>query len=266
MGRLVVWWSVYHGQSKTTASMLATALAVAEQGKKICVTHTQPDMSDLEGMLNYRAAEEEINDVYSAAGLSAVVLDFKGSIVSEDSISRATFQPIKNCGLYMLPGITRNEIGSDSEDEDILYHVLTKEIKDSYDYLFVELSTGYRSSLTKRLMQAADIAVVCMSQNNARLAQYFDSPAEESFEFERDKIIMCFGGYRRGGRVNYKTVSMKWRIPCIVVPDNDGIFNAISDGNVCGYYLSCTNNKDKHSDGGYFISKVREGAKVITKK
>ncbi len=261
MGKLVVWWSMYHGQNKTTASMLSIALALADKQTSVCVTHTQLGMADLEGMMNYRAAEEDIGNIYVASGLNALLLDFKGGIINKQAIERATFQPDRGKRLYMLPGIEYRKMGSLGEDEDIIARILSDEVKNAYDYLFVELSSGANNTLTSKLIAAADVAVVCVSQNAARLKEYFDNPLEQRFDIDKSKVLICFGGYRSNGKINYKNVNSKRKVPCIVVPDSNNLLNAISEGDVHGYFIE--NELCDEDEDGYFMEKVREGAKIL---
>lgn len=263
MGMLAVWWSMYHGQNKTTASMLATAICLADEKTSVCATHTQLDMSDLEGMVNGRVSAEEVADIYGASGLNAVYLDFKSGILSKPAIAGATFKPDPDKRFYVLPGFERKSISDLGNDEDILEHVLTKEVKEMYDYLFVEVASGTRNSLTERIIKKADIVVVCLSQNAARIKEYFDSPLETRYGIDRDKVVVCFGGYRPQSRINYSNISLRYRIPCIAIPDNDSFLNAISDGNVHGFFLE--NERAKKGDNVYFRNKVTEGAKVLAK-
>lgn len=262
MGKLVVFWSPLHGQSKVTASMAAVSLALnATTKQKVCVTHTQTNMADLEGMFNYRLSSGRQKELYSGTGLSALLMSFKKGNIGRDTFERSSIELEPTDGLYLIPGIERN-VQASKETDDILYTLLTRNLVNNFNWVFVDLASGTYNQLSRRLIEKADVFVVTLSQNMS----IWNNAIKQAREWRRDKgIFYLVGGYDLDSkystaniaRIYHNTGVNKNTIGC--VPFCTDFMDAISDGDISSFYYK--NEKAKREDtNGMFIKCCQEAA------
>ena len=105
MGKLIAFWSPWHGQSKTTASMAAIAMAMNDiSSDSVAVFHTQVGMADLEGMFDNRMDFAKRVKVYEGAGINSLLLNFKRMELTKDMVRNAAL-PTSLKKVYLLPGL-----------------------------------------------------------------------------------------------------------------------------------------------------------------
>ena len=265
MGKIVVFWSPWHGQARVTASMGAVAMALSElQGERVVMTHTQFGMADMEGMFDLRIKEEQKQVLYESAGLNALILNFKQAELSKESIERCSMQVPNTNNLFMLPGLTKDAaLLQGDELEDILEYILTERVTEAYDWVFIDLASG-KNAFSKRLMEKADVIVVTLSQNVATWDTLFQ---EYRDMVERENVFFLFGGHKASSKFNVKNFKRMYRqyadgTNTGVVPDCVGYMDAVSDGLISTFYLM--NEHVKRKEENYvFITECKESAKKI---
>lgn len=266
MGKLVVFWSPWHGQAKVTANMSAVACLLNNDTKdRVIMSHSQFGMADLEGMFNYRMRTEKRKTIYENCGLSALVTRVKQSWVTEEIIESCLL-PVTGTdnGLYLLPGTEEHfDALKASDTEELVFALLGRDIKENYEWLFVDASAG-KNNLSMRLMDVADVVVVNLSQNIAT----WDKFGKEYSELAKKKnTLFVIGGYDDESRYNKRNLARMY--PSFVtgknlgvVPQNTGLMDAISDGSVAKFVYS--NEGAKKGDENYdFITECRKVGNMI---
>jgi len=239
MGKLIAFWSPLHGQTKTTASMAAVAMAMSNLTREsVVVFHTQTDLADLEGMFDRRRNEELRQKIYEGCGLNALLLDFKRTALTPELVRDASL-PTSLGNLSFLPGIETNKgfIGG-GEHNEIVYSMAVRDIPASYDWAFVDLCSGFNNTLSRKILEAADVVVVTFSQNVAMWDKFMDS--EDSDFFDERKVFYLIGGHSYQSSFSIKNFRRMKHIDKTHsgdVPFSVGYMDAISNGMVDTFYL-----------------------------
>lgn len=262
MGKIIAFWSPWHGQTKTTASMAAIAMAMNDiSGDSVAMFHTQSRMADLEGMFNNRLDKEKRVMLYEGAGLNSLLLEFKRTELTRASIERAAL-PTALDGVVFLPGLEMdNEMAKMEDVREILYTLAVRDIPKAFDWTFIDLSSG-NDMLSEKIMERADVVVVTLSQNLAVWKQYFDTYAKY---VKNEKVFYVIGGHKQDssyGIRNLRRIQHIDKKQSAVVPDCVGYMDAISNGRVAAFYLM-NENSTKDDENAIFISEVRGAADKI---
>ena len=262
MGKLIAFWSPWHGQSKTTASMAAVAMALGKAtGDSVAVFHTQTGMADLEGMFDNRMELGKRVRVYEGAGLNSLLLDFKRTELTNEIVMRSALPTAMN-SLYFLPGLEMDETMAKMDDvREILYTLTVRDIPKAYDWTFVDLSSG-RNQLSQKIMEVADVVVVALSQNVAVWDRFFDEYGELS---GRPNVFFLIGGHKQESQYsikNFRRIQHIEKKRCGVVPDCVGFMDAISHGSVDAFYLM-NERATKKEENGLFVAECRDAALKI---
>lgn len=262
MGRLIVHWSPLHGQAKTTASMGAVALAMNQITKdRVCVTHTQFGMSDLEGMFDNRPGDDRKAVLYQAAGLNALITDIKRNRLTDDDVNSCAVGTVcKNVDL--IPGIEVKDMQTVGEEMNLLvFKIITDAVKSYYDWTFVDLAAG-NNPQSKKFMDAADIIVITLSQNCTMWDNLFECYPEL---VKQENVFFLFGGHKKESSYNSRNFARIFRSHGIetkrvgLVPDCTGYMDAISDGLVPEFFAKFS-KKSSASEEKRFIEECCETA------
>ena len=267
MGKLVVFWSPWHGQAKVTASMGAIASTLHHQTKEsIVMTHTQFGMADLEGSFDARRNLQNRKTLYHGVGLHALILNFKQTVLTKESIERCVI-PLAERDFYLLPGTEQPmDLVQNANTEEIIETILIRFVVPMYDWTFVDLASG-KNSLSERLMEQADIIVVTLSQNVATWTSFFEQWENLA---KSKKVFYVLGGHKKESKYTINNFQRMFHMfvsyqQCGVVPDCAGYMDAISEGTASAFFLS--NEYVKQGQENFeFIQKCRQTAQKIWKK
>lgn len=264
MGKLVVFWSPWHGQAKVTANMSAVAcLLNHDLDERVIMSHSQFNMADLEGMFNFRMEDERRKTIYGNAGLSALILRVKQSWLTEEVVEECLMPVASTTGLYLLPGTEEHaDVLKESDTEDLVYALLGRDIKNHYEWVFVDASAG-SNPLSMKLLKAADVAVINLSQNVATWDKFMaDYPELATMK----NALFLVGGYDDDSRYNRRNLVRMYENLSNnnvgVVPYNTGYMDAISEGAVARFIFA--NEGAKKGEENYeFIAECRAISTMI---
>lgn len=264
MGKLVVFWSPWHGQAKVTANMSAVAsLLNYDINERVIMSHSQFNMADLEGMFNFRMRDERRKTIYGNAGLSALILRVKQSWLTEEVVEECLMPVASTTGLYLLPGTEENvDVLKGSDTEELVYALLGRDIKAHYEWVFVDASAG-NNPLSMKLLKAADVAVINLSQNIATWDKFMDDYPELA---TMKNALFVVGGYDDDSRYNKRNLVRMYESLSNnnvgVVPYNTGYMDAISEGAVARFIFA--NEGVKKGEENYeFIAECRRISNMI---
>lgn len=263
MGKLVVFWSPWHGQAKVTASMCAIGLQCNRLRKeRVVMTHSQFGMSDLEGMFG-RMDKYRRRLLYDNSGLSAAVLRFKQARLTEDSIEQCMI-PVTSTGLYLLPGTQQDSgMARESDTTDIIYTLLARDIPKCYDWTLVDVLSG-PNALSMKLIDVADAVVVTLSQNVATWEGFFESVTPL---LSKRNVFFLLGGYDPNSNYSVKNFlhmnkEYVTEANIGVVPYNVGYMDAISAGTVVRFMYS-NENATRKEENYYFMEETKRTAEKL---
>lgn len=262
MGKLIVFWSPLHGQTKATASMAAVAMAMSNiTEESVVMFHTQTGFADLEGMFDRRRDSEQRDKIYEGCGLNALLLDFKRTALTSDMIHDASL-PTAIENLSFLPGIETNGAKMGKDQTEILYSMAVRDIPKAYDWTFVDLSSGIGSPLSHKIIESADVLVVTFSQNVALWDRCFEDYADF---IEDDKVFYLIGGHKQESSYcvkNFRRIKHVDKARSGVVPSSIGYMDAISHGTVDTFFLM-NEKAGKGEENEIFMNECKECAAKI---
>ncbi len=264
MGKLVVFWSPWHGQAKVTANMSAVAcLLNHDLDERVIMSHSQFNMADLEGMFNFRMEQERRKTIYENAGLSALILRVKQSWLTEEVVGECLMPVASTTGLYLLPGTEEHvDVLKESDTEELVWALLGRDIKKYYEWIFVDAGAG-NNPLSMRLLESADVAVINLSQNIATWDRFMKDYPELAM---KKNAIFVVGGYDDDSKYNRRNLVRMYENLSAnnvgVVPYNTGYMDAISEGAVAKYLFA--NEGVKKGEENYeFITECRAISNMI---
>lgn len=262
MGKLIAFWSPWHGQAKTTASMAAVAMALSNvTGDTVAMFHTQSGLADLEGMFDNRMGYDKRIQLYEGAGLNSLLLDFKRTELTKELVQRSAL-PTAIDRLVFLPGLEMDETLAKMDDvREILYTIAVRDIPNAFDWTFVDLSSG-NNQLSTNIIEKADVVVVTMSQNVATWDVLFDEHEELT---EKPNTFFLIGGHRKEssyGIRNFRRMKHISKKNSGVIPDSIGYMDDISKGAVASFYLK-NEKAGKNDENGNFIQEAKDVAMKI---
>lgn len=262
MGKLIAFWSPWHGQAKTTASMAAVAMALNNiTGDSVAMFHTQSGMADLEGMFDNRMDDEKRVQLYEGAGLNSLLLDFKRTELTNEIVQRSAL-PTAMERLVFLPGLEMDEKLAKMEDvREILYTLTVRDIPRAFDWTFVDLSSG-KNPLSQSIIEKADVVVITLSQNVATWDVIFEEYEELT---ERPNTFFLIGGHKKEssyGIRNFRRIKHVNKKNCGVIPDSVGYMDDISKGAVASFFLK-NEKAGKNDENGIFIQECKDAALKI---
>ena len=104
MGKLVVFWSPYAGQAKTTSSLCAIAgsFGLWYPELSIAVSHIKQETNDLERKLDERGEEEGKKELYKKTGITALKLNYRQAMLTSGKMKRSAI-PLKMKCICLYP-------------------------------------------------------------------------------------------------------------------------------------------------------------------
>ena len=184
--------------------MGAIAMAMSYvTGERVCVTHTQHGMDDLEGMFDNRMAAERKEVLYKAAGLNALITNIKQGNQKKDDVEGAA-TPTTVKAVDFLAGVEAGGAADDSREPDrLIYKIIVDAVKGCYDWTFVDLAAGDNPQ-SRKFMEAADIIIVTLSQNRATWEMFFRCYGDIA---KTGKAFYVLGGHKAESSYNVKNFS-----------------------------------------------------------
>lgn len=262
MGKLIAFWSPWHGQTKTTASMAAVAMAMNNiSNDSVALFHTQSGMADLEGMFDNRMDSEKRIKLYEGSGINSLLLEFKQTEIGRDNVVKASL-PTAIDGVVFLPGLEMDTQMAKMDDvREILYTLAVRDIPKAFDWTFVDLASG-NNPLSMKIMEAADVVVVTISQNVAIWERFFD---EYENIADNPNVFYVIGGHRQEssyGIRNFRRIQHVDKKKSGIVPDSIGYMDAISNGRVAEFFLM-NEKATKKDENGIFLQECKDTALKI---
>ena len=259
MGKLVVFWSPFAGQSKVTSTMCAVAgaIGITYPNLELALTHAQMDSMELEERLDFRPGASDKKELYEKTGIAALQLNYMQAALTSEKI-RSCAIPLLMKSLYLFPGSGRQEI-----KEDVQFQILTEKLVDEFDLTFLDLKSGISDSSNK-LLQIADGVVVVLPQREV----CWDKLLENSMEMlTGKKVCLVIGGYLKNSRYSLDFFKRKKNIKgkdyfLGAVSMNTAYMDAMEAGRCLEFFLK--NELVERKEENYeFISQTKRIAEYI---
>lgn len=261
MGKLVVFWSPYAGQAKTTSSMCAIAgsFGLWYPELSIAVSHIKQETNDLERKLDERLEEKEKQELYKKTGITALKLNYRQAMLTSEKIKRSAI-PLKMKSIYLYP-----YADTEKTMDTLTYRLVTEELVKEFDAVFLDLESGNQEK-SLLLLQAADYVIIVLPQEPVYWEQFQQNAAEF---LQGKKYCILMGGYLKNSRYSKKYYATKkeWMGAgklAGVIPMNSGFFDAMAEGQTCDYFYR--NQLVRKKEENYeFIVQTKKAAEFIRK-
>ncbi len=261
---LVAFWSSHHGQCGATSNLISLSLAISlKYNFKVLVSHSQYGETQLERAL-VPDVDKYIGDTLCNYGLEPVLRLTKNGLLNIDNFSDYTIPILKNNGYDLLAGVRREQEGAIEKAvyENAILKVLEMS-KEKYDFVFVDIASGFLNPLSKKIIDISDLVVVNINQNKYVLDKIHKSNYINEIE---DKAIFCIGKYEDGLKYNAKNIKRKYKIKELIsVPYSAGLIDRMNRGDIIELFGRNIIEKKKKTDSNFFNTIV-DSAETIVKK
>lgn len=262
MGKLVTFWSPYKGHGMTTSSVCAVAGGFMLQypESKIAISYTQQNTMSLAEKLDSRDLGYKRKELYENLGINALKLYIRQMELSDEIIERCGI-PLRSNSMYFYPNI--HTIG---EDENIVFIILTKQLKHSFDVVFLDLESENKEKAVS-YMKEADFSIIMLPQETMYAERFL---REEKDFLEQVDYGIVFGGSFSESKYSsayYKKNADKTTGGRILgeIYKNAGFFDAMCSGKTLDFFLR--NQKTVKKEENYeFICQAKKTAEGIGKK
>ncbi|MBD8045842.1 AAA family ATPase [Clostridium faecium] len=258
----IAFWSNYHGQAGVTSNAIAIAVNLAmKYNVRVLLAHTQYVQSNMENAF-LSIEERNLNDL--DIGIDAIERVARSKDLNEENFASFTKSLIKN-RLDLLEGSYQNryELFEKINDTvtDILYYA-----NKAYDFVFIDLNSGFNNSITNKVLEQSDIIIVNLSQNEKVIKDYFEKDKKELERITGNKkIILNIGNYDFNSKCSKKYINKAYKY-------NDEIFctpyiadfkDAINNHKVIDYFMI-----NRNINNAFFeeVSKISEKLMIIDEK
>lgn len=235
---MVAFWSPNHGQTGTTTTAMTMASMIAiHNNYKVLIGHSHFERSTMERCLLPKQRNEDQDMLsFSDNGLDALRRLAKNSRLSPDMISNYTTPLMAGNRLDMLQGIA----GFNTVDEEEDIHLIRKifiQSKAAYDLVMVDVHSGTTKELTKKLLEDADMVVVCLNQNLWLLEDFFGD-AFVALMLSGKNVLYHLCRYDGDSKYNAKNLSRLFEMtPMMVTPYWPEMMDAANNGRLLDFFM-----------------------------
>lgn len=261
----IAFWSNARGRAGTTSNLacLSTVGALESPGRNILLEN-HCNLTNLgEAFIKKQwggMVQEEIY-YYSQIGLDSLLRRLHSKIFDMDMVKQASV-PLLNQQMYYVPQshITNKEFFEYELNQVI--HRLFEVLEDFGEYVYIDTAGGGYLS-TKLILEAADVVVVNLSQEQAVLDDYF-----EKYDSLDCKAVYLIGNYNADSKFNLSNITRKYRIKkdkIGVVPHNAELKDALSDGSLIKF-ITRNYTCGPEDENYYFMKQMKHASKVLKKR
>lgn len=243
---LVAFWSPFHGTGNS-ANMMAVSGFISEKTKKnILITHTHFNMNNLEKPL---LGDIDPGSFFEETGLEALIRHFKSGNIDGEQVRNCTIDISEN--LHLMAGVRMTSRDSYENEmmKSLIVNVL-KKIEQYYDYVMVDVNSGY-GGVTKEILKEADIKVITLRQNRDMI-----SLLSENITSDTAGSLYLFGNYDEYSKLSIRNLRHAFRY---MKKENTlglryctSFSDAISDERVWKFIKNGVKNDDESPDRGFF--------------
>lgn len=250
----IVFWSVYHGQSRTTANMLALSAYIAlNSEQKNLIVHNQLQHSALEFYLGLK------QDGISNKGIDPVMVQLKNMSLNSKEIHEYTTSVLKNNRYDVLQGSKHSHDSIHQEFTDIFRASIDLADK-YYDNVFVDASAGVNNGIL-RLLDNADLIIINVNQNKYVLDE--THKFYQTIEKYHNKVHVLIGSYDDNSKHTLRNIKSKYKFNSVYkLSENPVYANYLNNSKVLEFVH--VNKETNKTDLAYNIMKdLEEIAKGI---
>lgn len=206
---IIAFWSPLHGQGQTSnLHAMAFAMSILHK-KRVLMMQTQYDKNNLESPLvgHNVGISSEADELFQDIGLTAAITYSNMSKLSLKLLESCCLT-FHNSNLLLLPGSDiKNRETFDREIGKGVVRMI-KSANELVDIILIDVNSG-NDELSLRIMSAADLIVINLSQRRYVLEKFFIDYGERFIE--NNKVFYLFGDYDNNSVYNINNFRVKYR-------------------------------------------------------
>ena len=256
----IVFWSCRAGQSAVSSSLLAIGSVMAIEHKmKVAALQTQFSCNNLQYPF-FKVSDKANVEQYTSAGMDSLLRTVKGGSANKDIIA--------NCAISFMSGFFNLYTQTTNGDQKMYLNNLVgclpslfSSLGTVFDVSLIDTTAG-NDSVSLRVLQQADIIVVCFPQAEWLINYFF-----EKYQFDTTKVFYLFGDYDTAAACSVKNMIKSHRgmmklenTACI--PHSVNFCNAMNNSTLVSYMLrsmDCNENSDDYE----FISRTKDAVSKL---
>lgn len=233
----IVFWSPLHGQTCTTSALISMAMSIAlqQKGIKTVVVQSHFSMNQMDYAFLGDSAKK---NVLIRRGLDALFDASKSGDFSKETVLSCLVDITDN--LQLVTAASQVNEGVYAVQMNSMFGGVINALDKYFELTFVDVNAGY-SKTSVEIRDKADILVVCLNQNQAALADFFDNYyAEVTKVIAPSRIFYLFGNYSLSSKNTMRNLAKKYRqlkpTHCGAIIHNPNFMDAVSEGEVLRFF------------------------------
>jgi MinD-like ATPase involved in chromosome partitioning or flagellar assembly len=253
-------WSPFHGVG-TTANCISSALDISlNYAIKSLVMHNQYIKSNMETAFLASESSDLLAN-FEDKGVDALErLAMSAQLTSENFYNYTT--TIIEERLSLVTGTTKPKEELFEKMRHTIMNIV-KVARDSYDLVFVDANAGNRNEMTVKVLEEADVVVVCLSQNKLILDTFFQK--REWLEcLDNKPLILVIGKYDPTSKYTTKFIKNAYEYSgeIFTIPYCSSFLDSHNDHRVADYFLANI-KRSRKDDSSYYFQEVKKLSKAI---
>lgn len=233
----IVFWSPLHGQTCTTSALISMAMSIAlqQKGIKTVVVQSHFSMNQMDYAFLGDSAKK---NALIRRGLDALFDASKSGDFSKETVLSCLVDITDN--LQLVTAASQVNEGVYAVQMNSMFGGVINALDKYFELTFVDVNAGY-SKTSVEIRDKADILVVCLNQNQAALADFFDNYyAEVTKVIAPSRIFYLFGNYSLSSKNTMRNLAKKYRqlkpTHCGAIIHNPNFMDAVSEGEVLRFF------------------------------
>jgi len=193
---------------------------------------------------------------YSNCGVDALVRLYRNGRLRPEMIPDYTWSLMKDHGLDLLFGSKKRE-NVRLDDQNLLMDIF-QYARESYDVVILDLNSGLEGLSSRKLLEASDIVVYCLSQNRS-LLEDFRRTMDENPIFKEKRSAFVISRYEPSSSMTLGNLSREYGLDkksVFAIPYHAGFMDACNSGRVFDFIAYCLQAR-KGAD--YILSQAYSG-------
>ena len=257
------------GQTGTTATMvsLANAIAITHPRYKILLTQTHFKNNKLESAyfnMDKMRSKGNLDDI-TDIGIDALERLLRSNKINSDSIR--TYSKPKGDQIEVLYGSFKSDKDSFNRVLETVPFMLEYAVQ-SYDVVFVDLTSGTDVKEVNDILQKSDVIVVTLNQDKEILNKMLEAFSSQKILQEKP-VLPIFSRYDQFLTYNARNILRAYAFKfdkreVYTIPYNSQYFDAINDGRAFNFFVEHMNADMATTREGWFISEcVRASDRLL---
>jgi hypothetical protein len=249
------------GQTGTTATMIsiANSIAIRNPRYKVLLAQTHFKSSKMESAyfnMDRMRSKGNLDDI-TDIGVDALERLLRSNKLTSESIK--TYSRPKGNTIEILYGSFKNDKDSFNRVLETIPYMI-KAAQESYDMVFVDLTSGTDSKEVNEILENSDVIVVTLNQDKEILNKMLEKFSTLKILQEKP-VLPVFCRYDQyltyNARNIIRTYNFKFdKRDVFTIPYNSQYFDAINDGKSLDFFIEHMNSDMATTREGYLISEV----------